>query len=199
MAQLSPYSDAMQIYPNINDVILASRSPRRRELLGSLGVSFSVQHPDIDETPGKDEPPRLFAERVAQEKASAISGDPGATIISADTIVVLGNTILGKPSNPQHAKEMLAALSGNTHQVITAVCVKNGARSNVFSVCTEVEFRSLSDMEIDHYIATGCPMDKAGAYAIQGGAAHMVRAINGSYTNVVGLPLCELHETLLSL
>lgn len=198
MPPASAYPDDMQNYPHLNKMILASRSPRRRELLGSLDLDFDVQIPDVDETPQPEELPREFAERIAREKAEAIPVGPGTTVISADTIVVLNNTILGKPSSPLHAKEMLHALSGNTHQVISAVCVKNEIRCEVFSVCTEVEFRTLSEAEIDRYIATGCPMDKAGAYAIQGGAAHMVRAINGSYTNVVGLPLCELHETLLS-
>ncbi len=188
----------MQNYPSITRLVLASRSPRRRELLGSLGIEFTVQVPAIDETPRPGEAPRFFAERIAEEKAQAIATEPDTVVVAADTIVVLGDTILGKPASPQHAKEMLTALSGKAHQVITAVCVRNSEHCSVFSVCTAVEFRSLATEEIDRYVATGCPMDKAGAYAIQGGAAHMVKAIQGSYTNVVGLPLCELHETLLS-
>lgn len=175
-------------------LILASASPRRRELLATLGVDFRVVVPEIDETPLPHEKPRTFAERMAEEKARAVA--EAGIIIAADTIVVQNEMILGKPSDAAHAREMLSALSGNTHEVITSVCVKSAVRTVVFSVSTEVVFRPLEQAEIDAYVASGCPMDKAGAYAIQGGAAHMVRAINGSYTNVVGLPLCELHETL---
>ena len=111
---------------------------------------------------------------------------------------MLDGRILGKPRNEDHAVEMLSNLSGKIHEVITGVCIRNRAASRVFSVSTEVVFRELTQPEIASYVASGCPMDKAGAYAIQGGAAHMVCAINGSYTNVVGLPLSELHKALLS-
>lgn len=188
----------MQNYPNIENMILASASPRRQELLASLGCTFSVEKPDIDETPHPRELPRNYAERLAEEKAWAIQADNDTVLIAADTIVVQGTTILGKPTSESHAFEMLSGLSGNTHEVITGVCVRKGDKVTVFSVSTKVIFRTLNKPEIVSYIATGCPMDKAGAYAIQGGAAHMVRAINGSYTNVVGLPLCELHEALIS-
>lgn len=188
----------MQNYPEIKTMILASASPRRRELLESLGCRFTVQKPDIDETPRPGERPGPFAERLAKEKAEAIPCDADTVLIAADTIVVQGTTILGKPLDEAHAYEMLSGLSGRTHQVITGVCVRKGTRSSVFSVTTQVIFRPLKKAEIISYIASGCPMDKAGAYAIQGGAAHMVKAINGSYTNVVGLPLCELHEVLIS-
>lgn len=175
-------------------LILASASPRRSELLKTLGVDFRVVVPEIDETPLPDEKPRTFAERMAKEKACAVIEE--GLIIAADTIVVKNDTILGKPTDVAHAREMLTSLSGNAHDVITSVCVKSADRTVVFSVSTQVVFRTLEQAEIETYIASGCPMDKAGAYAIQGGAAHMVRAIKGSYTNVVGLPLCELHETL---
>ena len=188
----------MQNYPTLGTLILASASPRRRELLASLGVAFTIQVPEIDETPKPNEPPRLFAERIAAEKAAAIPADPTTVLVAADTIIVLGGCILGKPTDEAHAFEMLSSLSGQTHEVVTGVCVKRGEHIKVFSVLTEVVFRALEPAEIDAYIASGCPMDKAGAYAIQGGAAHMVRAINGSYTSVVGLPLCELNEILVS-
>jgi len=175
---------------------LASASPRRRELLATLGIDFSVIVPKIEETPKPGEKPCAFTERLAAEKAHAVSTD--GLVIAADTIVVQKETILGKPTDAAHAREMLRALSGTVHEVITGVCIKNAARTVVFSVGTQVVFRILEDREIEDYIATGEPMDKAGAYAIQGGAAHMVRSISGSYTNVVGLPLCELHETLTS-
>jgi septum formation protein len=189
----------MEMYPQIRNLILASASPRRRELLASLGIDFTVQVPEIDETPREDEPPVRFAERLAFEKAEAVASDADTTVVAADTIVVLDHAILGKPTDAQEAFDMLSRLSGKQHEVITAVCVKHDDHIVVFSVSTEVVFRPLTPDEVHAYIASGCPMDKAGAYAIQGGASHMVRAINGSYTNVVGLPLCELHETLASL
>lgn len=181
----------------INDpLILASASPRRSELLASLGVAFRVIAPEIDETPLPGEKPRPFAERLAEEKACAVEAE--GILIAADTIVVQNNALLGKPTDAAHAYEMLASLSGKAHEVITGVCVKSAAQTVVFSVVTEVVFRVLEPEEIEAYVASGDPMDKAGAYAIQGGAAHMVRSINGSYTNVVGLPLCELYDALLS-
>ncbi|MDF7806867.1 Maf family protein [Pontiellaceae bacterium B12219] len=188
----------MHIYPNLGKLVLASASPRRRELLASLGLEFEIRSPDIDETPRPDEPPRAFAERLAFEKAAAVADDASTVFIAADTIVVQNNRILGKPTDEQDAFEMLSALSGKTHEVITGVCIRRGGRTDVFSVATQVVFRTLEKKEVLSYIETGCPMDKAGAYAIQGGAAHMVQEIRGSYTNVVGLPLCELHEHLIS-
>jgi septum formation protein len=188
----------MHIYPNLGKLVLASTSPRRRELLASLGLEFEIRSPDIDETPRPDESPGNHAERLAAEKAEAVADDVDSVFIAADTIVVLNNRILEKPADEQDAFTMLSALSGNTHEVITGVCIRKGSRIDVFSVATQVIFRTLKKNEILNYIATGCPMDKAGAYAIQGGAAHMVQKIQGSYTNVVGLPLCELHEHLIS-
>jgi septum formation protein len=188
----------MQAYHNLGKVVLASASPRRSELLASLGLDFTVQIPAIEETLKEGELPRAFAERLAVEKASAVKAGSGTTVIAADTIVVLNGDILGKPSDEAHATRMLERLSGKTHEVITAVCITKESASQVFSVSTDVVFRQLTQTEIEAYVQSGCPMDKAGAYAIQGGAAHMVRAISGSYTNVVGLPLCELHNALIS-
>lgn len=189
----------MKAYPHIGNVVLASASPRRRELLASLGLEFSVRVPAIEEIAQQGESPREFSERLAAEKAAAVPVAPGTTVIAADTIVVQDGHILGKPTDEAHAAEMLSRLSGETHEVITGVCVAKDAITRIFSVSTEVVFRALTQAEIADYVSSGCPMDKAGAYAIQGGAAHMVRAINGSYTNVVGLPLCELHEALCSM
>lgn len=189
----------MRIDTNAEHIILASASPRRRELLTSLGLEFEIVIPEVDETPRPDEIPRGFAERLAAEKAGSISASEETAVIAADTIVVLGGRILGKPRDEAHAFEMLSELSGKTHQVITGVCIKRGGDRYIFSVVTDVVFRELERGEIIAYIASGDPMDKAGAYAIQGGAAHMVRAVNGSYTNVVGLPVCEVYEALLSL
>lgn len=179
-------------------MVLASTSPRRRDLLAGMGLAFDVIAPEIDETLRDGESPVCFAERLAAEKAAAVTVDPDTVVLAADTIVVQGAEVLGKPKDPEHARSMLQCLSGTSHQVITGLCLKRGTNRKVFSVSTDVVFRALDAAEIDDYIASGCPMDKAGGYAIQGGAAHMVRAINGSYTNVVGLPLCELHEALLS-
>lgn len=181
---------------NTPSLILASGSPRRRELLAALGRPFTVVVPEIDETPRPGEKPRAFAERMAEEKAAAVEGD--GIVVAADTIVVLEGKILGKPVDATDARKMLRAFSGLAHEVVTGVCVKGRNHATVFSVGTEVVFRTLEEAEIEAYVATGEPMDKAGAYAVQGGAAHMVRAINGSYTNVVGLPICELHEALIS-
>jgi septum formation protein len=183
----------MEIKPHL---ILASASPRRKELLATLGLPFDIVVPEIDEIPFANENPRAFAERMAQEKAGAVHRE--GIIIAADTIVVHRGVILGKPTDKVHARIMLKALSADQHEVITGVCVRSENRIDVFSCSTQVIFRAVEDSEIDAYIETGDPMDKAGAYAIQGGAAHMVQAITGSYTNVVGLPLCELHESLIS-
>ena len=188
----------MHAYSHLGNVVLASASPRRSELLASLGLEFTVRVPAIKEVANPGETPRAFAERLAAEKAAAVPAALGDIIIAADTIVVLDGRILGKPRNEDHAVEMLSNLSGKIHEVITGVCIRNKAASRVFSLSTEVVFRELTQTEIADYVASGCPMDKAGAYAIQGGAAHMVCAINGSYTNVVGLPLSELHKALLS-
>ena len=127
---------------------------------------------------------------------AAVAADADETVIAADTIVVRAGRILGKPSDAAEARAMLEFLSGHLHEVVTAVCLRRGGREQVFSVATAVSFRTLGAEEMDTYVASGEPMDKAGAYAIQGGAAHMVRAVDGSYTNVVGLPLCELYEAL---
>ena len=177
-------------------LILASASPRRRELLETLGLAFRVVVPEIDETPVAGEKPRAFAERMAEEKACAV--EVQGVVIAADTIVVHQQAILGKPASESHARAMLSALSGDRHEVITGVCIRSKVHTVVFSARTEVLFRVLEEDEIAAYIASGDPMDKAGAYAIQGGAAHMVQSIKGSYTNVVGLPLCELYEALRS-
>ncbi len=188
----------MNYYPNLGNIVLASASPRRRELLSTLGLTFDVEVPQIDEAPLPNEAARPFVERMAKEKADAAMADPQSVVIAADTIVVLDGTILGKPTHEAQAFEMLTGLSGKSHEVITGVCVRRNSQRQLFSVVTKVFFRTLEAEEIRAYIASGCPMDKAGAYAIQGGAAHMVRTIEGSYTNVVGLPLCELHEALIS-
>lgn len=181
-------------------IVLASASPRRSELLELAGVSFRVAPADIPEEPLPGEEAVAHALRLAEEKARAAAGREatGRWFIGADTIVVLDGRIMGKPVDDQDACRMLADLSGKTHQVVTAYAVfdcQTGACVTEV-VQTGVCFKPLSHHEISTYVSTGCPLDKAGAYAIQGGAAHFVREIHGSYTNVVGLPTCELIETL---
>ncbi len=177
-------------------LILASGSPRRAELLRSSGIDFEVRRPEADEIPRAGEVPAEFTERTAREKAASIQLNADEIILAADTIVTIAGTILGKPADENHAGEMLRLLAGNIHEVITGVCLRAAGKVVSFSVSTAVEFRKLADDEIVAYIKTGEPLDKAGAYAIQGGAAGMVRKINGSYSNVVGLPLCEVIEAV---
>lgn len=185
-------------------LILASASPRRRDLLGALGVPFAVVVPGIDEKPWPGEKPASYALRNAAEKAREVwrrrGGD--ALVLAADTIVVQDDHILEKPDDAEHAVAMLRRLSGQAHQVITGVCLLrvNGAGLREWgdAVRTGVRFRTLTEGEIAAYVATGEPMDKAGAYAIQGGAAAFVDGYDGSYSNVVGLPM-ETVERLLKL
>ena len=187
----------MNISPVSTQIILASASPRRRELLALLGLPFSVEVPEIEELRTPHETPESFALRLAKEKAAAIMAPANTLVLAADTIVIHGTQILGKPKDFVQATEFLRQLSASEHRVLTAVCLKKDQNQKSFSVSTRVLFRSLSDDEIKAYVDSGEPMDKAGAYAIQGGAAHMVKALFGSYTNVVGLPLCELRQVLL--
>ena len=180
-------------------IILASASPRRSELLESAGINFLVVPSDIPEAPLPDELPAAHVLRLATEKAFAVAAMVNGEIyIGADTVVVCDDEIMGKPVDAADAKRMLSTLSGRSHQVITGYAVhdRSNARTHADVVSTLVFFKSLSGAEIDAYIATGCPFDKAGAYAIQGGAAYMVQKIEGSYSNVVGLPLCEVVEAL---
>jgi septum formation protein len=183
-------------------IILASASPRRRELLARLGIPFEVVVSGVDEEPWPREKPESYVLRNASEKARAVSARyPEAWILAADTIVVVNDEILEKPKSAQHALDMLRRLSGREHEVITGVCVRHpipaGFREAADTVRTRVRFRALSSAEIDAYVATGEPMDKAGAYAIQGGAASFVESIDGSYDNVVGLPLETVRRLLL--
>lgn len=184
------------------ELILASQSPRRRELLAATGRVFRTVVPGVDETPRPGEAPEAFARRAARDKAMAVADrlpEPVAprTIIGCDTIVVLEENILGKPRDAAAATDMLRRLSGRSHRVISGLCVIRrfpglGPEERVASVVTEVDFREVSELEIARYVASGDPMDKAGAYAIQGGAAHMIAAVRGSTTNVIGLPVAEL-------
>ncbi|MCH2041244.1 MAG: Maf-like protein [Saccharospirillaceae bacterium] len=187
---------------------LASASPRRRELLTQIGVQFELAPVDIDETPKPGEGAQSYVERLAREKAvtslAAIRADGDnndasrAVVLGSDTSVIINNEILTKPEDTADAKRMLQRLSGNSHQVFTAVAVVSQQKQSIISVTTDVCFRPLSDDEIDAYIATGEPMDKAGSYGIQGKGAILVDKISGSYSNVVGLPLTETAALLKS-
>jgi len=173
-------------------LILASQSPRRRELLAGLGIALEIRPAQTDESVRPGEPPRAYVARVAREKARAV---PGPVVLAADTAVVLGEEILGKPRDSGDAARMLRALSGTRHEVLTAVCVRTadaaGVREREALVATEVRFRALSEREIAWYVATGEPLDKAGAYALQGAGGALVDGVAGSVSGVVGLPLAE--------
>ena len=187
-------------------LVLASASPRRQELLRNVGISFVVQPADIDETPRAGEAPRDYAERLAGEKAMAVWRlRPQDVVLGADTIVVVDEMILGKPADAVDAARMLRLLSGRVHRVITGVCVVGAVASGQLPVAsgehtasetTLVTMSELSDEEIRDYIATGEPMDKAGAYAIQGIASRWIPRIEGDYSNVVGLPVALVHAML---
>ncbi len=180
-------------------LILGSGSPRRRELLAQLGVvADDIRPPDINEDPHKDEAPRPYCVRLAREKAQAIPSDPSEIVLSADTTVALGRRILGKPRDTGEAAEFLTKLSGRRHRVITAVAVRKGDQMWERDVVTQVKMKNLSNEELNAYLATNDWQGKAGGYAIQGPAGAFIPWINGSFTAVVGLPLAETANLLLS-
>jgi septum formation protein len=189
-------------------LVLASASPRRQELLRNAGISFVARPTNIPEVPQPGEAPRAFAERMAREKALAVSRKPGDFVLGADTIVVVEAEILGKPRDGADAARMLRLLSGRTHQVITGVCLVGPqlrtenqkletAFEDVRSETTLVTMEALSNHDIHSYISTGEPIDKAGAYAIQGRASRWVSRIEGDYFNVVGLPVSLVYRMLI--
>jgi len=172
-------------------LILASTSPRRRHLLEQLGLSFEVQSAAVDESMRSAETADRYVKRLAALKASAVaSRAPDAVTLGADTAVVVAGEALGKPESPDDARRMLRLLSGRSHLVLTAVALE-GAHRDACLVETRVDFRGLSAREIDWYVGTGEPMDKAGGYGAQGIGSFLIRAVHGSYSNVVGLPLAE--------
>lgn len=184
-------------------IILASASPRRRELLGNMGIDFETAVSDADENSvSRDVPPYMYVQELALLKAASTAkqfvNDKDAIIIGSDTIVVSGGKILGKPHDSAEAFSMLRELSGKTHQVYTGYCVMrmSDAYTVCENVCTDVTFKELTDEKIRRYIETGEPMDKAGAYGIQGLGAMLIDRINGDYFNVVGLPVSMLADTL---
>ena len=176
------------------DIILASQSPRRRELLERMGLSFRVITPDIDEHMDRPLPPGELVAAISAEKARAVAAQAGpeAIVIAADTVVALDGAVLGKPGDERDAARMLSALSGRTHQVFTGLTVAQGGAVRTVSEETAVTFRPLTEGEIAAYVRTGEPMDKAGAYGIQGYGALLVEGIRGDYYNVMGLPVCRL-------
>ena len=177
-------------------LILASQSPRRQQLLQLLRVNFTVKPADIDEAMDPTLPPQQEVARVSRLKAEATPRNPGDVVIAADTIVVLGNRVLGKPTDKTDAVAMLQALSGRDHQVMTGITVLRDGDAITHTEITDVHFRPLTEDEILSYVETGEPMDKAGAYGIQGYAAPFVEGIRGDYYNVMGLPVCRLQQML---
>ena len=177
-------------------LILASQSPRRRELLGLFHIPFEIRVADIDESMDPEKAPAEEVSRVSRAKAEATPRQPEDVVIAADTIVVCDGRILGKPADTEEAREMLRLLSGRDHQVMTGMTVVYGDAAAVVTEVTDLHFRELTDKEIDAYVASGEPMDKAGAYGIQGGAALFCSRLEGDYYNVVGLPVCRLAEIL---
>lgn len=178
-------------------VILASASPRRAELLRAAAIDFDVQPADVDETVHEGETPEAYVRRVAIEKARALASRvPDAVVLAADTTVVVDAHILAKPADDEDARRMLRMLSGRSHEVLTGVCVARGRDEETRVASTLVTFAPLTDEEIAWYVASGEPADKAGAYAIQGLASRFVTRIDGSYSNVVGLPVAVVYEML---
>jgi septum formation protein len=179
-------------------LVLASASPRRQELLRNAGIPFEVQPADICEDVLPGETAKDCAERLALEKALAIaSRRPHDYVLGADTVVSVDGLILGKPTDAAHAARMLHLLSGRTHQVITGVCLMVSGQPSVSSETTQVTLNAITDKDITDYVGTGEPMDKAGAYAIQGIASRWIPRIEGDYSNVVGLPLALVYSMLL--
>jgi len=180
-------------------IVLASASPRRSDLLRMIGLEFTVRPADVDETPLPGESPEALAERLARAKATALQGLPSpALTLGADTVVAIDAMVLGKPADAVEARAMLRRLSGRTHEVITAIAVRALPEETVdcASAISRVRFAALSDREIDWYADSGEGLDKAGAYALQGKGSLFVEAIDGSYTNVIGLPMETLYRIL---
>lgn len=177
-------------------LILASASPRRQELLQKFGIPFTVRVADIDETMDPEKAPFDEVARVSALKARAVHREADDVVIAADTIVVCEGRVLGKPRTPAEASEMLRLLSGRDHQVMTGCTIVHEDTAETFTEVTDLHFRPLRESEIRRYVASGEPMDKAGAYGIQGGAALFCQRMEGDYYNVMGLPVCRLGQVL---
>ncbi len=183
----------------VRNLILASASPRRRELLDNAGIVFSVRVAAVDETRGEEESAVEYVRRLAESKARAVPRAPDEIVLGADTTVVIGRHVLEKPRDAADARRMLTLLAGQTHEVITGICLSHDRGAVVEHSITRVEFAPLSPEAIDAYIATGEPFDKAGAYAIQGRASCFITRIEGCYFNVVGLPVSLVARRLAAL
>jgi septum formation protein len=178
-------------------IVLASGSPRRGEILRNAGIPFVREVPEgIDETPRPGEPPRGYVVRLAREKAEAVEATGDRIVLGADTTVVIDGQILGKPSSLDDAARMLRLLSGRSHEVITGICLRSARGQVVDAATTRVWFAALTDSDIEAYAASGEPMDKAGAYGIQGLASKVVERIEGCYFNVMGLPVALVYANL---
>lgn len=179
-------------------VILASGSPRRSELMGVAGIPFIVRKPQVEEPQIRQgEQPSAYAERLARLKAMDVAEhEQGSVVIGADTVVHQNGNVYGKPADREEAKAFLESLCGSVHSVSTGVCVTDGEQERTFSVTTDVEFRNVPEWVIDRYVDSGDPMDKAGAYGIQSGGALFVKEIRGDYHAVVGLPVADVFEVL---
>jgi septum formation protein len=177
-------------------LVLASNSPRRQEILTATGIPYIVRPPDIAEELRPGEPPLDYVRRLAEEKAFTIPIAPGEVVLAADTIVVLGEHILEKPRDQVDSLRMLRLLSGQEHQVITGICLRTADTKVIDVAITKVRFVPLSEQELGDYVASGEPMDKAGAYAIQGRASKFIDRVEGCYFNVVGLPISLVYAHL---
>lgn len=181
----------------MKSIILASQSPRRKELLEKTGCSFIIEAADIDETIDQSKPLTDEILRLSRSKAAHIlQRHPDSLVIGSDTIVTIDGNVLGKPADKNDAMEMLRSLSGRTHQVITGLCILSSQKEYLFVSVNDVSFAVLTEDEIEKYVNTGEPMDKAGAYAIQGIASRYITGINGDYYAIMGLPLCAVYEEL---
>lgn len=177
-------------------LVLASQSPRRAEILRQAGIPFVVRSTPVDETPRANELPEDYVRRLAEEKALAVAARPDETVLGADTTVVIGNDLLGKPEDAADAVRMLEALSGRCHQVLTGICLRRPSGLVRDFAATRVWFTLMTSREIEDYVASGEPMDKAGAYAIQGLGSKFIERIEGCYFNVVGLPVSLVYKHL---
>jgi nucleoside triphosphate pyrophosphatase len=177
-------------------LVLASQSPRRAEILRQAGIPFVVRSAPVDETPLANEKPEDYVRRLAEEKALAVIAAPDETVLGADTTVVIGNRLLGKPEDASDAVRMLEALSGQCHQVLTGICLRGPSGLVRDFAATRVWFTSMTPREIQDYVASGEPLDKAGGYAIQGLGSKFIERIEGCYFNVVGLPVALVYKHL---
>jgi septum formation protein len=180
-------------------LVLASTSARRQQILSAAGLAFEIRAPNIPEQRAPDESPDAYVRRLAEEKAFAVPMHPGETILAGDTVVVIDQHILEKPVDHADALRMLRLLSGRDHHVITGICLRRESQKIIDSASTRVHFIELTESEISAYVATGEPMDKAGAYAIQGIASRCIDRVEGDYLNVVGLPMSLVYRHLKTL